>query len=145
MCLDPVTLDDKISSRNASLNKKPKDSHNMLERAMKLDWESVTEWLKEDKEFDNLRKKKRCWKNVNKTIKSYEATINVALRDELLKMQDEDQKYRSQMRDVEEKYGWQSPEMGELWKKQSKADSINIANQNSRDFVTTVNHHVIDQ
>ncbi|SMG29119.1 hypothetical protein SAMN05661096_01798 [Marivirga sericea] len=37
-----------------------------------------------------------------------------------------DQKYRLQMQEVQEEYGWNSPEMGELWKKQMQIDRSNL-------------------
>lgn len=37
-----------------------------------------------------------------------------------------DQQYRSQMQGVQQKYGWNSPEMSELWKKQNEIDESNL-------------------
>jgi hypothetical protein len=37
-----------------------------------------------------------------------------------------DQKYRAQMQDVQQEYGWNSPEMDELWKKQNEIDQSNL-------------------
>jgi len=54
-------------------------------------------------------------------------TINT---DELAKELDSimvvDQKYRAQMQGVQQEYGWNSPEMTELWKKQSEIDESNL-------------------
>lgn len=37
-----------------------------------------------------------------------------------------DQKYRAQMQEAQQEYGWNSPQMGELWKKQNEIDSSNL-------------------
>jgi hypothetical protein len=37
-----------------------------------------------------------------------------------------DQKYRLKMQEVQQEHGWNSPEMGALWKKQSRIDSSNL-------------------
>ena len=37
-----------------------------------------------------------------------------------------DQKYRAEMQDVQQEYGWNSPEMSELWKKQNEIDQSNL-------------------
>ena len=54
-------------------------------------------------------------------------TINT---DELAKELDSilvvDQKYRMQMQDVQEEFGWNSAEMGELWWKQNEIDKSNL-------------------
>lgn len=38
-----------------------------------------------------------------------------------------DQKYRAQMQDVRQEYGWNSQEMGELWQKQQEVDESNLS------------------
>lgn len=37
-----------------------------------------------------------------------------------------DQKYRAQMQGVKQEYGWNSPEMREIWKKQNEIDQSNL-------------------
>jgi len=37
-----------------------------------------------------------------------------------------DQKYRAEMQDVQQEYGWNSPEMSELWKMQNEIDQSNL-------------------
>ena len=37
-----------------------------------------------------------------------------------------DQKYRAEMQSVQQEFGWNSPEMSELWIKQNKIDSSNL-------------------
>ncbi|PTX43440.1 hypothetical protein C8P64_1968 [Christiangramia gaetbulicola] len=37
-----------------------------------------------------------------------------------------DQKYRRMLQDTVDKYGWNSPQIEDLWKRQSKLDSINL-------------------
>ncbi len=51
--------------------------------------------------------------------------INLELMEEFQMMRVEDQKYRSEMRGVSEKYGWDSPQMDSLWKLQGPIDDKN--------------------
>ncbi len=51
--------------------------------------------------------------------------VNLALMEEFEVIRYEDQRYRREMRGVEEKYGWESPQMDSLWVLQNAADSIN--------------------
>ena len=113
-----VTTKSKLSlyraARCYSLAKKAKKAHYWLEKSMEDNVESVTAWMAEDEgKFDYLKGKKRCWKKINQKIVAYESSINIALRDELLKMQAEDQKYRKE-KDTD-------------WVKQGEIDEKNIA------------------
>lgn len=54
-----------------------------------------------------------------------EEGINIALMEELDHIRYEDQRYRLEMRGVQEKYGWDSPQMDSLWGLQNPADSLN--------------------
>ena len=122
-----VTTKSKLSlyraARCYSMAKKAKKAHYWLDQSMEDNVESVTAWMAADEgKFDYLKSKKRCWKKINKKINAYESTINVALRDELMEMQTEDQKYRMQMQSVENG----SKEMEALWEKQNAVDEKNI-------------------
>ena len=122
-----VTTKSKLSlyraARCYSMAKKAKKAHYWLDQSLEDNVESVSMWMAEDEgKFDYLKKKKKCWKKIDKKIAAYESTINVALRDELIKMQEEDQKYRMQMNDVENG----SDEMKALWEKQAAVDEKNI-------------------
>jgi hypothetical protein len=57
---------------------------------------------------------------------SDQKTDAVKLAFELDSIRAVDQKYRAEMRPVQEKYGWDSPEMSALWEKQSKIDQSNL-------------------
>lgn len=50
----------------------------------------------------------------------------VHLKAELDSIQKLDQKYRRMLGDTAERYGWNSPQMESLWKKQDKLDSANL-------------------
>ena len=122
-----VTTESKLSlfraARCYSLAKKAKKAHYWLDKSIEDNAESVSMWLAEDgNKFDYLRKKKKCWKDIQGKIDVYESTINVALRNELIEIQKEDQKYRMQMQEVERG----SDEMDALWEKQSAVDEKNI-------------------
>ena len=54
-----------------------------------------------------------------------EAGVDLVLMKEFETIQYEDQRYRREMRGVEEKYGWDSPQMDSLWILQNNADSLN--------------------
>jgi len=113
-----VTTKSKLSlyraARCYSLAKKAKKAHHWLDKSMEDNVESVTAWMAADEgKFDYLKGKKKCWKKINQKIVAYESSINVALRDELLKMQAEDQKYRGQQ-NID-------------WEKQEAIDKKNIA------------------
>lgn len=55
-----------------------------------------------------------------------EANLNKPLAAELGAVYTEDQKYRLQLGDIEQKYGWQSKEMKIHWKLINEKDSINL-------------------
>ena len=53
------------------------------------------------------------------------AGVNIELMEELAEIRITDQAQRNEMGDVEEKYGWESPQMDSLWKLQNYSDSVN--------------------
>lgn len=54
-----------------------------------------------------------------------ESGVNIELMEELAQIRESDQAQRRLMGDVEEKYGWNSPQMDSLWSIQLYADSVN--------------------
>lgn len=55
-----------------------------------------------------------------------EANYDKPLQAELLQILEDDQKFRKQIGEIEKKYGFQSGEMQELWRKMAEMDSINL-------------------
>lgn len=87
-----------LTARCFALLGKTKKSHKYLTQAIRQDWEDVETWLERDAaDFEKLKKKKRCWKKIEKEIVAQQKGLNMELRNELLAIEAEDQKYRSQM------------------------------------------------
>ncbi|MCK6692024.1 MAG: hypothetical protein L6Q97_07965, partial [Thermoanaerobaculia bacterium] len=55
-----------------------------------------------------------------------EANLDKPLQVGLLQILEDDQKFRKQIGEIEKKYGFQSVEMQELWRKMAEMDSINL-------------------
>jgi hypothetical protein len=70
-------------------------------------WEKLIKKIKQNKEKKEV--------NYNKPLVAILDTIYI-----------EDQKYRSQINDINKKYGWKSKEMNALWEIISEKDSINL-------------------
>jgi hypothetical protein len=70
-------------------------------------WEKLIEKIKQNKEKEEV--------NYNQPLVAILDTIYI-----------EDQKYRSQINDINKKYGWKSKEMNALWDIISEKDSINL-------------------
>lgn len=85
--------------------------------------------LNSDTDLENLHSKKEWRKTIGKLEKKLqliEANYDKPLQAELLKILDEDQKYRIQMNETQKKFGPESKEMAELWKITNQIDSINL-------------------
>lgn len=97
-----------------------------LKKAFDLSWGSSNNIYKNYPEFDYLRKSDFD-KLVGDTYLQYakEAGVDLDLMAEFEIIQYEDQRYRREMNGVEEKYGWESPQIDSLWVLQNKADSLN--------------------
>lgn len=84
---------------------------------------------KKDSDLGILHSEKE-WKltiaKLEKKVDEYESRLNKELIKELKRIGEEDQRYRKEMQAVGEKYGWQSDEMRELWKKQNELDCLNL-------------------
>jgi len=82
-----------------------------------------------DTDLDGLHSNKR-WEPLIALIKQNkeraEINLNRPLTDKLDSIYIEDQKFRQMIEEIEKKYGYESKEMKELWKKMGKRDSINL-------------------
>ena len=115
------------AARCYDLQKKNKKAHQDLIKAIELDWEDVEDWLaNSESDFKNLKKKKRCWRKVQKEFKNQQEGINMVLREELFEMIKDDQKYRSEIHEYSKKGIFESPEINDLWKNQTVLDSGNL-------------------
>lgn len=85
--------------------------------------------LKSDADLENLHSKKE-WKRIveklEKKLELIEANYDKPLQAELLKILEEDQKYRNQIHDAQNKFAQDSKEMQDLWKITMQNDSINL-------------------
>lgn len=109
--------------------KNKKKSFQHLIQAVESDWEDVEGWLdNSDNDFGHLKRKKRCWKKVQRKINTQqkEAGLDLVLREDLLQMGRDDQKYRTQIHEYSKAGKYNSPEVTELWKKQSEIDAKNL-------------------
>lgn len=115
------------AARCYDLKKKKKKAHQSLTKAIQLDWEDVEDWLaNSESDFLNLKKKKRRWKKVQKEIKTQQKGMNLTLREELIQMGKEDQKYRAEIQEQSKKGNYNASAVKELWKKQSIIDAKNL-------------------
>ncbi len=92
----------------ASLAGETKCAGKWLKKSIKGGWTDV-DWMKQDTDFDNLRKKEGKWNKIvataEKGLKAFEATLNMPLRKELLAMRKEDQHYRRAWIEAMQKHG----------------------------------------
>lgn len=97
-----------------------------LKISFDLNWGNTKGIYDNYPEFDYLRDSEFD-KMVNKMYLEYakESGVDLALMEEFDHIRYEDQRYRQEMRGVEEKHGWESPQMDSLWVLQNEADSIN--------------------
>ncbi|MEN0003419.1 MAG: DUF6624 domain-containing protein [Bacteroidota bacterium] len=98
-----------------------------LEDAVNQGWTDVA-WAKKDPDFNSIRKLDR-WNTVMKKMQDkadiVEASLNKPLMEELRDIREKDQRYRMMMDSVNKAFGWESPQMQELWYKQNLLDSLN--------------------
>ena len=82
-------------------NLKKKEAQENLIQAIQLDWEIAEQLLDVRKgDYINLKKKKRCWKKVNKEFKNQQKEIDKDLRAEILRLD----KVYNEMRFEEERH-----------------------------------------
>ncbi len=123
------------AARCYDLKKKNKKSHQSLTKAIQLDWEDVEDWLaNSESDFKNLKKKKRCWKKVQKEIKTQQKGMNLTLREELIQMRKDDQKYRIEIKEQSKKGKNNASAVQALWKKQLAIDAKNF--KRSEEIIT---------
>ena len=109
----------------AALAKEQKVAVKWLRSAMDKGWMNEAQF-RFDSDFEGLRNTKK-WKKLGVILekKIGERHYDMALREELLAIYWDDQRYRQQLRDVETKHGRQSNEMRVLWKTINEKDSAN--------------------
>jgi hypothetical protein len=104
-----------------------KNAYRWLNKAYDKGFTNV-DYLK-DSDYDTLKGTKK-WDNlvekVNKKKQITEANYDKVLQKTLLDIGVDDQLYRKNNRDFAKKYGIQSVEYKDLWKKQKHLDSINL-------------------
>jgi tetratricopeptide (TPR) repeat protein len=97
-----------------------------LNRSVVAGWIELA-WTQQDKDLETLHDHPG-WEEVIAAMQAAKAEaekdFDQELIEELKEIMELDQKYRRQMRDVQEKYGHDSEEMMALWNKQMIADSI---------------------
>jgi len=99
-----------------------------FKKAFDISWGNSKSIFENYPEFEYL-KGTRFEKMIKETYLQYaeEAGVNLEMMAEFENIRFEDQRYRKEMRGVEEKYGWESPQIDSLWTLQNAADSINTA------------------
>lgn len=97
-----------------------------LKVAFEISWGGSKRVFDHNSEFEYL-KDSDFEKTVNDMYLKYaeEAGVDLVLMKEFDNILYEDQRYRQEMRGIEEKHGWQSPQMDSLWVLQNAADSAN--------------------
>ncbi len=97
-----------------------------MDKAYENSWGGSKHVFENYPEFDYLRDSKFSEIVDSKYNLAAEATsVNLELMAEPDQIREYNQKWRRLIRDTSEAYGWDSPQMGALWKEQSYWDSIN--------------------
>ncbi|MNU77813.1 hypothetical protein D3C71_673960 [compost metagenome] len=85
--------------------------------------------ISSDSDLNSLHKDKR-WKKVIQLVtnnkEKQEANYDKPLTIKLDSIYDEDQGTRMKMGEIQQKYGWDSPQMDSLWKIANEKDSLNL-------------------
>lgn len=114
-------------ARCYDFNKKNRKAQKKITQAIQFDWEGVEGWLADNEsDFINLRKRKRCWKKVEMEFKSQKAGMDLTLREELIQMGEDDQKYRIKIQELAQTEDKNFTSINELRRKQSVIDSKNL-------------------
>ncbi len=99
-----------------------------MDKAFELNWDQTKGIFENYTEFEYLKET-----DFAKTIQSRWETqaktsgLDLELMEEFAEIHRTDQEQRSFMRVVQDKYGWDSPQMDSLWKIQTAADEANLA------------------
>ncbi|MFT6335397.1 MAG: hypothetical protein ACI86M_001885 [Saprospiraceae bacterium] len=110
-----------------SANNKLALKHN-IDKAFELNWDQAKSVFDNYTEFGYLKGSdfekiiNERWEKAAK-----ESGINLELMAEFKEIQQTDQEQRGYMREIQDKYGWDSPQMDSLWKIQTAADEANLA------------------
>ena len=100
-----------------------------LAKAVEKGWINA-DWAQRDSDLVSLHQQDR-WQLIVADMKARQAAEEARYDQELIAQLKEigemDQVYRQQMDEAEKTYGWDSPEMKELWEKQRLNDSICLA------------------
>ncbi len=87
------------------------------------------EHITSDSDLSSLHKDKR-WKKVIKQVtankEKEEAKYDRPLVAQLNRIYADDQSHRMQIKEIQEKYGWKSPQMDSIWKVIGLKDSLNL-------------------
>lgn len=113
---------------SSSLAGNTKQAFKWLNLSIEKGWTNLKH-LNSDTDLENLHSKKEWGKTIEKLEKKLaliEASYDKPLQAELLKILEEDQKYRMQMNETQKKFGQDSKEMNDLWKITNQKDSINL-------------------
>lgn len=113
---------------SAALAGKQKIALKWLDSAQKNGWSNVHH-ARTDSDLNSLHGNKQYEKilgNMQAVVDKVEANYDKPLRDTLLAILERDQQWRQQIRDVQDKYGRDSPETQALWKTINYHDSINL-------------------
>lgn len=113
---------------SASLAGDTKLALEWLEKSIDHGWTNISH-LKIDTDLNALHDLKE-WpillEKLQKILDVIERNYDKPLQQELLKINEDDQKYRMQLDEVEKKHGYNSPQMQEIWQIIGEKDSINL-------------------
>lgn len=111
----------------AALASEKDKAFQFLSRSIDEGWTSMR-WMMTDGDLVSLREEPQ-WNETIERMKKIRAEIektwNRELRNELMEIAEKDQRHRRQMREVSDKYGWNSSQMDSLWAMQTPLDSLN--------------------
>lgn len=113
---------------SASLSGNQEMAFKWLHLSLKNGWTNI-DHLKTDEDLENLHATKE-WKKLlddaQKEVDKREESYDKTLQKELLEIFAEDQKYRQQLNEIQQKFGWESKEIQDLWTVIRKKDSLNL-------------------
>ena len=99
-----------------------------LAKVFELNWDQTKEIFENYTEFEYL-KDSEFEKTINERWEksAKDSGIDLELMAEFNEIQRTDQEQRGYMREVQDKYGWDSPQMDSLWNIQTATDETNLA------------------
>ena len=98
-----------------------------LDKAFELNWDQTKGIFENYTEFEYLQESDFA-KTINERWEksAKDSGINLELMAEFKEIQRTDQEQRGYMREIQDKYGWDSPQMDSLWKIQTAADEVHL-------------------